>query len=317
LSTKTPEQFLEEAHAIHGDTYDYSSVEYTNGKSRVTILCPKHGEFHQIARNHLKGHKCPSCKGLGKDKILEIINLNMPKGLTLLNPKEIRVTASEAFLLCDQHGFLTKRAGGLMSGHGCRLCHFKSLLKTKEDVLEGFSRVHGDRYDYSEFDYQHSRVKSTVICKRHGPFKITQKGHRDGRGCRACALESGGFHSVPAAEKRREEYLGISCYLYFLLLGESFYKIGISRNIKKRKQELERASGLAIKEVRLLYTNAYQSVKMEKLLHEMFPDKRITNHSFAGHTECFYLSQEDVEKVNNFIDKMKFIYRSKDGSFST
>ena len=48
----------------HGTAYDYSKVIYGEGKnvnSKVTIICPTHGEFEQSVYLHKKGQGCPSC----------------------------------------------------------------------------------------------------------------------------------------------------------------------------------------------------------------------------------------------------------------
>lgn len=55
------EEFIKRAKEIHGDRYDYSKVNYVNYSTNVTIICPIHGEFEQIAGNHLKGCNCPIC----------------------------------------------------------------------------------------------------------------------------------------------------------------------------------------------------------------------------------------------------------------
>lgn len=44
------------------DWYDYSEINYVNGKTKVTIICQKHGNFEQIPNNHLRGHGCPKCQ---------------------------------------------------------------------------------------------------------------------------------------------------------------------------------------------------------------------------------------------------------------
>ena len=36
------EWFLENAHKVHGDKYDYSKVDYKGLHTKVTIICPKH-----------------------------------------------------------------------------------------------------------------------------------------------------------------------------------------------------------------------------------------------------------------------------------
>ena len=55
------EDFVKRAKIIHGNKYDYSKVMYTKMDKNVTIICPLHGEFSQVARNHLQGRGCPLC----------------------------------------------------------------------------------------------------------------------------------------------------------------------------------------------------------------------------------------------------------------
>lgn len=59
----TKEVFIEEAKKIHGDKYDYSKIQEINSnREKVTIICPIHGPFEQIARDHLwKAAECPYC----------------------------------------------------------------------------------------------------------------------------------------------------------------------------------------------------------------------------------------------------------------
>lgn len=55
------EKFIKRARELHGDKYDYSKVDYVTAKEKVTIICPKHGEFLQAPYHHLQGCGCPSC----------------------------------------------------------------------------------------------------------------------------------------------------------------------------------------------------------------------------------------------------------------
>ena len=57
----TLNNFVERTKLIHGDKYDYSKVVYKNGRTKICIICPIHGEFYQEPRHHLKGCGCPSC----------------------------------------------------------------------------------------------------------------------------------------------------------------------------------------------------------------------------------------------------------------
>jgi hypothetical protein len=60
--TKTTEEFIINAKKIHGETYDYSLVEYINSKKPIKILCKKHGVFEQTPNVHLHGVGCPICR---------------------------------------------------------------------------------------------------------------------------------------------------------------------------------------------------------------------------------------------------------------
>ncbi len=61
----TKDRFIELATDIHGNTYDYSKVEYVNSQTKVVIGCSVHGYFEQVPNSHLQGCGCPSCKRAG------------------------------------------------------------------------------------------------------------------------------------------------------------------------------------------------------------------------------------------------------------
>ena len=52
----TTDEFIKKAREVHGDKYDYSKVEYINKRTKVCIICPIHGEFYQLAGDHMRGH---------------------------------------------------------------------------------------------------------------------------------------------------------------------------------------------------------------------------------------------------------------------
>lgn len=53
------EAFIDRARAVHGDRYDYG--EYHGFRRKAGIVCPEHGAFMQVAKDHCNGHGCPSC----------------------------------------------------------------------------------------------------------------------------------------------------------------------------------------------------------------------------------------------------------------
>lgn len=58
---------------------------------------------------------------------------------------------------------------------------------SKETILKRFHDTHGDKYDYSLFEYNGADRKSKIICKKHGIFEITPTKHYGRKqGCIYC-----------------------------------------------------------------------------------------------------------------------------------
>lgn len=57
----TTEEFKIRAKEVHGDKYDYSSVNYINCSTKVRIFCKIHKDFWQLPDSHIRGRGCPKC----------------------------------------------------------------------------------------------------------------------------------------------------------------------------------------------------------------------------------------------------------------
>lgn len=69
-SKLTEDVFIERARILHGGKYDYSLVNYINAKTKVTVICPEHGQFSIRAGRHITIRRgrgeiapqgCPAC----------------------------------------------------------------------------------------------------------------------------------------------------------------------------------------------------------------------------------------------------------------
>lgn len=60
----TTEEFILKAKEVHGEKFDYSKVVYKNGKTKIEVVCKKHGSFFVTPNMHLSKNKhygCPKC----------------------------------------------------------------------------------------------------------------------------------------------------------------------------------------------------------------------------------------------------------------
>jgi hypothetical protein len=77
--TSNNEEFINKSNTVHNYEYDYSLVHYNNSKSKVKIICKKHGEFEQTPNMHLRGQGCPICRYIKSTEK----NMNSEHGFSL------------------------------------------------------------------------------------------------------------------------------------------------------------------------------------------------------------------------------------------
>ena len=142
---KTTEEFIKEAKLIHGDTYNYDKTKYIEAHSTLIITCPIHGEFEQIANQHLKGAGCVKCSYIkrGEDRKLdtELISKNIKSKLeaygyhtTDLLPNDVE---NKFNVICPKHGgFLTNYRQLVYLDNRCPKC--SGVVSRMETELNDF-----------------------------------------------------------------------------------------------------------------------------------------------------------------------------------
>ena len=199
---RTTEEWIQKAREIHGDKYDYSKVVYTDSTEKVCIICPKHGEFWQIANNHLRGATCLKCK---YEKIAEQQRGDIEKFIK--KAREIhgnkydysksiygKNNKEKIIITCPIHGDFKQSPHDHLSGYGCRQCGIennkKKSRKTSEQFIKDAKLIHNNKYDYSKTQYINCRTPITIICIEHGEFQQIPDRHLRGQGCPKCRLKS-------------------------------------------------------------------------------------------------------------------------------
>lgn len=189
MSIKTSE-FIEKAKKVHGDRYNYDSVDYINNHTKITLFCERHGAFIQAPKNHLNGNGCPKCShAMTNEEFITRVNEVHNNKYSYVNT--IYNKASEKIEIdCSIHGSFIQKAQSHLQGVGCPKCANESrsskLRFTTEEFIEKAKEIHGDKYDYSKVDFKGSRVKVKIFCNTHGQFLQTPNGHLNGYGCIKC-----------------------------------------------------------------------------------------------------------------------------------
>ncbi|HIG40336.1 MAG TPA: DUF723 domain-containing protein [Gammaproteobacteria bacterium] len=173
---------------MHGEKYDYSKVAFKNSRSKVTIVCPEHGPFHQVASSHWEGRGCSKCAGVAEvsweQMTARFESIHQGKyDYSKANYNGLKKTVT---IICAEHGPFKQLAESHASGHGCRAC-VGLLPPNRDEVLERFRKAHGNRYGYSKMVYLNTKAKVKIICPEHGDFEQSPSGHWGGEGCPKCA----------------------------------------------------------------------------------------------------------------------------------
>jgi len=208
---------------VHGDKYDYSLVVYEGATSPVTVICREHGSYSVRAATHwgtrgTGNGTCPKCidyKGhlrvIPEQDIINRVRLVLGEQYDYSKTR-YEGTAVPIFIVCPKHGEFSGYVHNLTKPNsvGCNGCIAdKKIARNSKSVVGRFKKVHGDRYDYSHFEYKGMLTKSIITCPKHGDFKMTPGNHLSDHGCSGCT------NNAPSKQENRwieavENELGIA-----------------------------------------------------------------------------------------------------------
>jgi hypothetical protein len=229
------EDFIKRSNKVHKNKYNYGKTNYTGAKNKVTITCPKHGDFEILPYNHLSGQGCVRCRKctctedfIKKANIVHNNKYIYDKSIFIRSNQKVTIT-------CPKHGDFIQTPNGHLGGHGCPMCakennlfRIKESAKTTSKFIDEAISIHGSRYDYSKVNYINNRTPVTIICPEHGEFQQIPTVHINAKGgCPICG-------NISAGEKQK-------------LTKERF--IELAKNIHGNRYDYSRANYINYKTV--------------------------------------------------------------------
>ena len=265
------EEFIERCKRMHGDKYDYSLVNYRNGREKIKIFCKECEEyFYQFAQNHMLGSGHKKCafkrKKLSKETFIEEAKKTHKDkyDYSLIDYKRTNVKVK---IICKIHGIFKQQPINHLRGAGCPFCS-KNIKKTQEEFIEKATLVHNNKYDYSLVNYINNKTKVKIICKKHGVFEQLPNSHTIQKcGCPKCANEETAIKQTFTSEKFIEE----------------------SKKIHGNKYDYSLVD----------YKNARTKVKIICKKHGMFEQIAYCHQQGAGCPVCNYSKGE--ERIQNYL----------------
>lgn len=231
----TKDAFIEKATLVHGEYYSYLKLEFSESVSRsdarLTITCPTHGDFTQMAKVHLGGAGCNYCSGRKFDRAKFVSKSSEVHGekfdYSLIG--DIKSMSEKVVVVCPSHGPFAIYAARHLAGDGCRACAIevrgrKNYEAARARWIPRATKIHEGRFNYSNVKYLSAKEPVEIICSEHGSYWQSPNNHLNGAGCPRCGGH--GFDNDKPAT------------LYYLRVNDGnrlLWKIGITnRDVKTR-----------------------------------------------------------------------------------
>lgn len=193
----TTKEFIQRSIKIHKGLYDYSLSDYKGNLTKIKIICPIHGVFEQLPKNHLKGANCNFCANKSRSKAGNS-NKTLTTNVFIERSKEIHNNKYDYSLvnystvkipikiICPVHGEFKQKPKEHLSGNGCKECMYDLKRLDTDNFIKHSRNMHDNKYIYSATTYSGSFEKVIITCPKHGNFKQSAYTHKQGGGCSSC-----------------------------------------------------------------------------------------------------------------------------------
>jgi len=288
--------FISTSNIIHNNFYDYSKVIFTKIREKVTIICPIHGEFEQVAGNHMKGSGCSKCdiqkrRDIQKLKFISKANIIHNNFYDYSKVKYINIK-TKIKIICPIHGEFEQSPNNHLSGHGCKKCGLEKRKLNEVEFIKKCKIKHNNLYDYSKVKYINSSSKIKIICPIHGEFEQVAGSHLFGDGCKKCAILKNGIL----------KYKNRKTTLYFIYFPKfNIYKVGLTRKDIDKRFSSEIKNGI---DIITIFTRTFidgsDAFKKEQHILELFKSSKYKGDDIleTGNSELFN------SKINKHLDKI-------------
>lgn len=123
------DEFIKRANIVHKNLYDYSKIEYVDTRTKIKIVCKKHGSFLQTPQKHMSGRGCPTC---GRERTTEHNFSNTQDFIykakhlhgDLFSYKKVDYKGADikTEIICKKHGSFFQSPHNHLKGTGCPRC---------------------------------------------------------------------------------------------------------------------------------------------------------------------------------------------------
>lgn len=186
--TKSFDEMVSDARAVHGDRYEYIEDTYVSARVQMKMICPSHGEVTMIPDSHI--NKQAICKECGKRvksrRTLHERALKSAARITELSQNAVTLQIAsyvgqnfDCEMRCKKHGFfIRKPILAMQTRHPCPSC-MRELPKdnsqiSAEEIRKRLMTLKGD-FEVIDVMGEGKKARIEILCtaqKPHGRFTL-------------------------------------------------------------------------------------------------------------------------------------------------
>lgn len=198
----TREEFIKKSQKVHGDKYNYAKAVYNGREKKVCIVCPIHGEFFQLAGNHMSGSTCRQCSYLERSNRRKLGLSEMIRRATLVHGNKYNYSffkytniMTKGVIVCSDHGeFLQSFNDHIHSQAGCPKCSLLNRRKFQKYVSENKKLMTEWNFKRNEIAPDKiscgSQKKVWWMCSSGHEWQAMIRNRKNGNGCPKCSSSS-------------------------------------------------------------------------------------------------------------------------------
>ena len=308
-------KFIAAAREIHGDKYDYSATKYIGARIHLTIICPTHGQFVQIATVHLRGAGCELCSYAERGAQSRMSFEEFVDRAVVIHGGFYEYARSKAYfkdtatkipIVCPEHGIFEQLPSGHLRGRGCPECGYlsagASMRKTTASFIEDARKAHGNAYDYSGTEYKGAFDSVTIICPIDGSFTQSPTSHLGGTGCPRCSRRGQGAPRNLVRALRGEFDGAKEAFVYIVRFQLPFsdallYKVGSGSGTRLRTVvgSIKRVGGTEMNTASIRFDTSGEAIVYEHIVHDQIMEHQFpvpVEFKFPGYSEVFSMEPD-------------------------
>ena len=168
------ELFINKAKKVHGNKYSYDKTIYVANETKVTITCPKHGDFLITPHNFLTGANCQLCaREAVYTKSVKSVQEFIQDSVRIHGDKydyslvEYVNNKTPVKLLCKYHNsvFNVRPDSHLFNKSGCSECNLSGTSKAEKSLLSWLNSL---GYDFKPSNIPGSKLKLDMYNRNLG-----------------------------------------------------------------------------------------------------------------------------------------------------